>query len=65
MQDRDVRFDGHTPDRQELLLGHLTVAAGAVAHLAHPEHGYASIAPGNYVIRRQREQADEIRVVAD
>lgn len=61
----DVTFDGHTPDRQELLLGTLTVGVGSVAHLAHPEHGYASIAPGTYVIRRQREQADEVRLVAD
>lgn len=61
----DVTFDGYTPNRQELLLGTLTVGVGSVAHLAHPEHGYASIAPGTYVIRRQREQADEVRLVAD
>lgn len=61
----DVRWDGRTPRDQELSLGTLTVHPGAVAHLAHPEHGYASIAPGTYVIRRQREQADEIRLVQD
>jgi len=48
-----------------LTLGVLTVAPGAVAYLAHPEHGYAGIGPGTYVIRRQREQADVIRMVAD
>jgi hypothetical protein len=46
------------------VLGVLTVADGA-AWLAHPEHGYAGIAPGTYELRRQREQADEIRLVAD
>lgn len=35
------------------------------AYLAHPEHGYLGIAPGSYVLRRQREQADEERLVAD
>lgn len=35
------------------------------AYLAHPEHGYLGIAPGAYVLRRQREQADEERLVAD
>ena len=49
----------------DLDLGTLTVADGATGYLAHPEHGYAGIAPGTYTIRRQREQADVIRVVAD
>ncbi len=35
------------------------------AYLAHPEHGYLGIAPGSYVLRRQREQAGEERLVAD
>jgi hypothetical protein len=35
------------------------------AYLAHPEHGYLGIAPGSYTLRRQREQADEERLVAD
>jgi hypothetical protein len=35
------------------------------AWLAHPEHGYLGIAPGDYVLRRQREQAEEERLVAD
>jgi hypothetical protein len=48
-----------------LNLGLLTVTSGSTAYLAHPEHGYMGIAPGAYVIRRQREQADEIRLVAD
>ena len=37
----------------------------APAYLAHPEHGYLGIAPGTYLLRRQREQADEERIVAD
>lgn len=59
----------YTPDTSgepsALALGTLTVPDGSVAHLAHPEHGYASIAPGTYEIRRQREQADAIRLVQD
>lgn len=45
-------------------LGVVTVTAGA-AYLLHPEHGAQGLAPGSYLIRRQREQADEIRMVAD
>ena len=35
------------------------------AYILHPEHGAAGVAPGSYVLRRQREQADEERLVAD
>jgi hypothetical protein len=49
----------------DLDLGTLTVPAGSTAYLAHPEHAYTGIAAGTYTIRRQREQADEIRLVAD
>lgn len=35
------------------------------AYLLHPEHGATGIAPGAYTLRRQREQADEERLVAD
>ena len=35
------------------------------AYIAHPEHAYAGIAPGTYILRRQREQADWDRFVAD
>jgi len=38
---------------------------GALAELGHPEHGYNGIAPGSYEIRRQREMAEEIRMVQD
>jgi hypothetical protein len=37
----------------------------APAYVLHPEHGAAGIAPGWYVLRRQREQADEERLVED
>ena len=62
LADGPVRYDAAPAD---LTLGLLTVEEGATAYLAHPEHGYAGIAPGTYVIRRQREQADEIRMVQD
>jgi HNH endonuclease len=63
----DVCFDAHDSRGSafDLRLGVLTVAPGATAYLAHPEHSYAGIAPGTYEIRRQREQADEIRLVQD
>jgi hypothetical protein len=35
------------------------------AYMAHPEHAYAGIAAGTYTLRRQREQADQERFVAD
>lgn len=47
----------------DLALGTLTVTG--TAWLAHPEHGYLGIAAGTYEIRRQREQRDEIALVAD
>ena len=46
-------------------LGVVTVPAGATAFMLHPEHGCNAMGPGNYILRRQREQADELRVVAD
>jgi hypothetical protein len=35
------------------------------AYLLHPEHGATGVAPGAYMLRRQREQADEERLIAD
>lgn len=52
-------------DPSDLDLGTLTVAEGATAYLAHPEHAYSGIGAGTYVLRRQREQADVTRFVAD
>lgn len=37
----------------------------APAYLLHPEHGATGLAPGRYELRRQREQADTERLVAD
>lgn len=54
-----------TKGSDPLELGTVTVPVGAVAHLIHPEHGAQGIGAGCYRIRRQREQADEIRMVAD
>lgn len=45
-------------DGDGLTLG--VVDASSVAYLLHPEHGASGIAPGRYVIRRQREAADEL-----
>ncbi|GAA2208761.1 hypothetical protein GCM10009850_042190 [Nonomuraea monospora] len=56
-----------TPDRsgRALVLGLLTVEESATAYLAHPEHAFTGIAPGTYELRRQREQAGQVRLVAD
>jgi hypothetical protein len=37
------------------MVGALTVPAGSLAVLTHEEHGLTGIAPGAYLIRRQRE----------
>jgi hypothetical protein len=42
-----------------------TLTTTAPAYVIHPEHGATGIAPGTYLLRRQREQADEERLVAD
>jgi len=65
LADGPVFFDPLPVSASQLDLGVLTVPAGSVAYLAHPEHAYLGIAPGNYVLRRQREQADQLRLVAD
>ncbi len=52
-------------DTEQLAIGVLVVPDGALALQAHKEHGYSGIAPGEYVIGRQREQAGEERLVAD
>jgi len=54
----DVREDS-------VILGLLTVPAGAQCFLEHPEHGFNGIGAGTFVIGRQREQADVIRMVQD
>jgi hypothetical protein len=63
--DGNVFYDPRAASAADLDLGVLTVADDSTAYLAHPEHGYLGIAPGTYSLRRQREQADELRMVAD
>lgn len=47
-------------------LGVMTVADGAVAYVTHTEeHGANGFGPGSYLVQRQTEQADVIRIVAD
>lgn len=59
-------FYDPTPVREsELALGVLTIPAGEQVLLSHPEHGGFLIEPGSYELRRQREQADVIRLVED
>lgn len=65
LPDGPIMFDQKDISVTDLTLGVLTVPVGSVAYLAHPEHAYSGIAPGTYELRRQREQADELRLVAD
>lgn len=60
-----VCFDACDPSPTRLVLGTLTVGEGSTAFLAHPEHGFTGIGAGCYELRRQREMADELRMVAD
>ena len=46
-------------DPEQLALGALSTTG--VAYLIHPEHGGSGIAPGTYVIRRQRERSGATR----
>jgi hypothetical protein len=46
-------------------LGTLTVEEGSTAFLAHPEHGFLGIGPGQYTLRRQVEETDRRELVAD
>lgn len=61
----DGFFEGSRPVGADLTLGWVTVPAGGTTLLSHPEHGGLMLAPGTYELRRQREQADEIRMVTD
>lgn len=62
--DGEVYCDVLDPSPRNLAVARLTVKSGE-AVLCHPEHGFNRIAPGSYEIRRQREMAEEIRMVAD
>jgi hypothetical protein len=53
------RWTTGVDDPQRLALGALTTTG--VAYLIHPEHGGSGIAPGTYVIRRQRERSGMTR----
>ena len=61
----EVTWEPSSGGPTSLDLGVLVVPAGATAWLAHPEHGFLGIGPGRFVLRRQREQADAVRIVAD
>jgi hypothetical protein len=63
--DGPVYCDTEAGSAWDLRVAVLSVPEGSTAYLGHPEHGYMGIAPGDYEIRRQREMAEEIRMVAD
>lgn len=63
--DGPVSWRPSTNSGDQAHLGTVTVPDGAAGYLLHPEHGAQGIAPGTYRIRRQREQADLERLVAD
>lgn len=61
----DGCYDAATPSVTDLRLGVITAPEGGTTLLSHPEHGGLLIAPGSYEIRRQREMAEEMRMVHD
>ena len=63
--DGPVYCDTEAGSARNLRVAMLSVPEGSTAYLGHPEHGYMGIAPGTYEIRRQREMAEELRMVAD
>lgn len=60
-----VSSRGVRNEADSLIVATLSVPDESTAYLGHPEHGYMGIGPGSYEIRRQREQAEEMRIVAD
>ena len=50
-------------DRQTV--GVINVDSSSTALLDHPEHGAVILGTGAWIVRRQREQADQINMVAD
>jgi hypothetical protein len=52
-------------DAEGLAAGVLTVPDGGSALLGHAEHGAMMFAPGQYAVRRKREQAAVQQLVAD
>lgn len=63
--DGPVFCDTFAASTTSLRVATLSIPEGSTAYLGHPEHGYMGIAPGDYEIRRQREMAEEMRMVAD
>lgn len=63
--DGPVFCDTEAGSSRKLRVAVLSVPEGSTAYLGHPEHGYMGIAPGSYEVRRQREMAEEMRMVAD
>lgn len=57
------RWTTDVTDQVGLALGVMELTEPA--YVAHVEHGYLGVAAGTYVVRRQREQADQIALVAD
>jgi len=61
-----VYWQPASPTAGDVLLGVLHVPAGSVAWLIHTdEHGANGIGAGTHTLRGKREQAEEIRRVAD
>ncbi|MCU1488321.1 MAG: hypothetical protein JWN67_5067 [Actinomycetia bacterium] len=57
------RYTTNISDPERLALG--AIETTETVWLLHPEHGGSGIAAGTFIIRRQREQAEEQRLVAD
>lgn len=58
-----AKWTADVSDEHRLAIGVLDAAVPV--HILHAEHGGTGIAPGRYLLRRQREQAGEPRLVSD
>ena len=63
--DGPVFCDVSAGSATDLRVAVLSVPEGSTAYLGHPEHGFLGISPGSYELRRQREMAEELRMVHD
>lgn len=57
------RWTSDVQDREGLALG--IIECTQPVYLLHPEHGGSGISAGTHIVRRQREQAEQQRLVAD
>lgn len=63
-QDGPVMFS-RNPDKSAVYLGTAVVPKGSTLVVGHNEHGFSAVGEGTYIFNGAREQANEIRRLAD